>query len=112
MCIKIPRWEGGVVDTIVNYRIDHVFILRRRNAADSVAIELLEFTTVTGLAVTIALLGGETDIGLPAVINVQPRLRTGKLRALAVTTRRKSSALRAKGCVTEALWINDGSFID
>jgi tripartite-type tricarboxylate transporter receptor subunit TctC len=44
-------------------------------------------------AAIIALLGGETDIGLPAVISVQPYLRTGKLRALAVTTQRKSSAL-------------------
>ena len=42
---------------------------------------------------TLALLGGETDIGLPAVISALPHLRTGKLRALAVTTRRKSSAL-------------------
>ncbi len=44
-------------------------------------------------ALMTALLSGEVEIGFPAVISVQPHLRSGKLRALAVTTKRKSSAL-------------------
>ena len=40
-----------------------------------------------------ALLSGEVEMGFPAVISVQPHVRSGKLRALAVTTKRKSSAL-------------------
>jgi len=45
-----------------------------------------------GAAIT-ALLSGEVEMGFPAVISVLPHLRSGKLRALAVTTRRKSSVL-------------------
>jgi tripartite-type tricarboxylate transporter receptor subunit TctC len=44
-------------------------------------------------AMLTALLSGEVEIGFPAVISVQPHLRSGRLRALAVTTKRKSSAL-------------------
>jgi tripartite-type tricarboxylate transporter receptor subunit TctC len=40
-----------------------------------------------------SLLSGEVEIGFPAVISVQPHLRSGRLRALAVTTKRRSSAL-------------------
>jgi tripartite-type tricarboxylate transporter receptor subunit TctC len=40
-----------------------------------------------------ALLGGETDVGFPGVNSVIPILRTGKLRALAVTTKKRSSVL-------------------
>ena len=40
-----------------------------------------------------ALLGGETDVGFPGVNSVGPMLRTGKLRALAVSTKKRSSAL-------------------
>ncbi len=40
-----------------------------------------------------ALLSGEVELGFPAVISVQPHLRSGRLRALAVTTKRQSSAL-------------------
>lgn len=44
-------------------------------------------------ALMTSLLSGEVEMGFPAVISVQPHLRSGKLRALAVTTKRKSSAL-------------------
>ena len=44
-------------------------------------------------AMLTALLSGEVEMGFPAVISVQPHVRSGKLRALAVTTKRKSSAL-------------------
>ncbi|MDB5809729.1 MAG: hypothetical protein JWN94_1851 [Betaproteobacteria bacterium] len=44
-------------------------------------------------ALMTSLLSGEVEIGFPAVISVQPHLRAGKLRALAVTTKRKSSVL-------------------
>ncbi|MEO8441584.1 MAG: tripartite tricarboxylate transporter substrate binding protein [Betaproteobacteria bacterium] len=40
-----------------------------------------------------ALLSGEVELGFPAVISVQPHLRSGRLRALAVTTKRRSTAL-------------------
>lgn len=40
-----------------------------------------------------ALLGGETDVGFPGVSSVQSILRSGKLRALAVSTKQRSSAL-------------------
>ena len=40
-----------------------------------------------------ALLGGETDLGFPGVNSVIPMLRTGKLRALAVSTKKRSSVL-------------------
>ena len=40
-----------------------------------------------------ALLGGEVEIGFQATTSVLPFLRTGKLRALAVTTMRKVAAL-------------------
>jgi tripartite-type tricarboxylate transporter receptor subunit TctC len=45
-----------------------------------------------GAAIT-ALLSGEVEMGTPAVISVLPHLRSGRLRALAVTTKRKSSVL-------------------
>ncbi len=44
-------------------------------------------------ALMTALLSGEVEVGFPAVISVQPHLRSGKLRALAVTTKRRSSIL-------------------
>ena len=44
-------------------------------------------------ALMTAMLSGEVEIGFPAVISVQPHLRAGRLRALAVTTKRRSSAL-------------------
>src|SRR4051812_29099333 len=44
-------------------------------------------------ALMTSLLSGEVEIGFPAVISVQPHLRAGRLRALAVTTKRRSSAL-------------------
>jgi tripartite-type tricarboxylate transporter receptor subunit TctC len=44
-------------------------------------------------ALMTALLSGEVELGFPAVISVQPHLRSGKLRALAVTTKRHSSVL-------------------
>ena len=44
-------------------------------------------------ALLTALLSGEVEVGFPAVISVQPHLRAGRLRALAVTTKRKSSVL-------------------
>ena len=44
-------------------------------------------------ALLTALLSGEVEMGFPAVISVQPHVRSGKLRALAVSTKRKSSAL-------------------
>jgi len=40
-----------------------------------------------------AQISGEVELGFSVVISAQPHLRSGKLRALAVTTRRKSSAL-------------------
>ena len=44
-------------------------------------------------ALMTSLLSGEVEVGFPAVISVQPHLRSGRLRALAVTTKRHSSAL-------------------
>jgi tripartite-type tricarboxylate transporter receptor subunit TctC len=44
-------------------------------------------------ALITALLSGEVEMGFPAVISVQTHLRAGRLRALAVTTIRGSSAL-------------------
>ena len=44
-------------------------------------------------ALMTALLSGEVEVGFPAVPSVQPHLRTGRLRAIAVTTKRRSSAL-------------------
>jgi tripartite-type tricarboxylate transporter receptor subunit TctC len=41
----------------------------------------------------IAAVSGETDIGMPAVTSGRPHIATGKLRGLAVTTKRKSSVL-------------------
>ena len=40
-----------------------------------------------------AQISGEVELGFSVVISAQPHLRSGKLRALAVTTKRKSSAL-------------------
>jgi len=44
-------------------------------------------------AAMISLLGGEMDMGLPAVISGRPHIAAGKLRGLAVTTKRRSSVL-------------------
>ena len=44
-------------------------------------------------ALMTAMLSGEVELGFPAVISVQPHLRSGRLRALAVTTKRLSSVL-------------------
>jgi len=40
-----------------------------------------------------ALLGGEVEVAFPGVNSVQPMLRAGKVRALAVSTKRRSAAL-------------------
>lgn len=45
-------------------------------------------------AAMISLVGGEVDVGLPAVISGRPNIAAGKLRGLAVTTKRRSSVLR------------------
>jgi tripartite-type tricarboxylate transporter receptor subunit TctC len=42
-------------------------------------------------ASTLALISGETEIGFPAVTSARPHVATGKMRALAITTKRKSS---------------------
>ena len=44
-------------------------------------------------AAMISLVGGEVDMGLPAVISGRPNIAAGKLRGLAVTTKRRSSVL-------------------
>ena len=44
-------------------------------------------------ALMTSLLSGEVEVGFPAVISVQSHLRSGRLRALAVTTKRRSSVL-------------------
>ena len=44
-------------------------------------------------AAMISLVGGEVDVGLPAVISGRPNIAAGKLRGLAVTTKRRSSVL-------------------
>jgi tripartite-type tricarboxylate transporter receptor subunit TctC len=44
-------------------------------------------------AAMIALVSGETDIGLPAVTSGRPHIAAGKLRGLAITTKRRSSVL-------------------
>ncbi|MEO7729119.1 MAG: tripartite tricarboxylate transporter substrate binding protein [Burkholderiales bacterium] len=65
---------------------------------------MVMFTQAAGISLThipykgagallTSLLSGEVEMGFPAVISVQPHIRSGKLRALAVTTIRKSSAL-------------------
>lgn len=41
----------------------------------------------------LSLVGGHTDIGMPATTSARPHIATGKLRGLAVTTLRKSSVL-------------------
>ncbi len=42
---------------------------------------------------TLALISGEVEIGMPAVTSARPHISTGKMRGLAVTTKRKSSVL-------------------
>lgn len=42
---------------------------------------------------TLALVSGEVEIGLPAVTSGRPHIASGKMRGLAVTTKRKSSVL-------------------
>jgi tripartite-type tricarboxylate transporter receptor subunit TctC len=42
-------------------------------------------------AATLALVSGETEMGFPAVTSARPHVVAGKMRALAVTTKRKSS---------------------
>ena len=42
---------------------------------------------------TLALISGEVEIGMPAVTSARPLIATGKMRGLAVTTKRKSSVL-------------------
>jgi len=65
---------------------------------------MVMFTQAAGISLThipykgagalmTSLLSGEVEMGFPAVISVQPHIRSGKLRALAVTTKRKSSVL-------------------
>ena len=44
-------------------------------------------------AAMISLVGGEVDMGSPAVISGRPNIAAGKLRGLAVTTKRRSSVL-------------------
>ena len=44
-------------------------------------------------AAMVSLVGGEVDLGLPAVISGRPNIAAGKLRGLAVTTKRPSSVL-------------------
>ena len=67
-------------------------------------LAMVTFNQVAGISLThipykgagamlTALLSGEVELGFPAVISVQPHLRSGRLRALAVTTKRHSSAL-------------------
>ena len=46
-----------------------------------------------GSAAMISLVGGEMDLGLPAVISGRPHIAAGRLRGLAVTTRQRSSVL-------------------
>jgi tripartite-type tricarboxylate transporter receptor subunit TctC len=42
---------------------------------------------------TLALVSGEVEIGMPAVTSARPHIATGKMRGLAVTTKRKASVL-------------------
>ena len=42
---------------------------------------------------TLALISGEVEMGMPAVTSARPHIATGKMRGLAVTTKRKSSVL-------------------
>ena len=42
-------------------------------------------------ASTVALMSGETDIGMPAVTSARPHVVAGRMRALAITTKRRSS---------------------
>ena len=67
-------------------------------------LALVMFNQMTGTSLThipykgagamlTAILSGEVEMGFPAVISVQPHLRSGRLRALAVTTKRRASAL-------------------
>lgn len=44
-------------------------------------------------AAMISLVGGEVDFGLPAVTSARPLIAAGKVRGLAVTTKRRSSVL-------------------
>ena len=44
-------------------------------------------------ASTTALISGETDIGLPAVTSARPHIVAGRMRGLAITTKRPSSVL-------------------
>ena len=44
-------------------------------------------------AAMVSLVGGEVDFGLPAVTSGRPLIAAGKLRGLAVTTKRRSSVL-------------------
>jgi len=46
-----------------------------------------------GSAAMISLVGGEMDMGLPGVTTGRPHIAAGRLRSLAVTTKRRSSVL-------------------
>ena len=49
-------------------------------------------------AAMISLVGGEVDLGLPAVISGRPNIAAGKLRGLAVTTKRRSCCACTRRC--------------
>ena len=50
-----------------------------------------ELTTASAGASTVALMSGETDFAMPAVTSARPHVASGRMRALAITTKRPSS---------------------
>jgi tripartite-type tricarboxylate transporter receptor subunit TctC len=61
--------------------------------ADMAGINITHVPYKGAGAAMIALLSGEIDMGIVGVIGARPQLQTGKLRALAVTTAKPSSAM-------------------
>jgi tripartite-type tricarboxylate transporter receptor subunit TctC len=60
---------------------------------DVAKIDITHIPYKSAGAVSSALLGGEVDLGFPSVVSAKPFVQAGKLRALAVTTAKPSSAM-------------------
>ena len=60
---------------------------------DVAKIDITHIPYKSAGAVSSALLAGEVDLGFPSVVSAKPFVRAGKLRPLAVTTAKPSSAM-------------------
>jgi tripartite-type tricarboxylate transporter receptor subunit TctC len=70
----VPHFAGEMLNSIAGIKMNHV---PYKGAAPALN----------------ALLGGEVEVAFPGVNSVQPMLRAGKVRVLAVSTKRRSAAL-------------------